>query len=201
MSPVADGFPRVQGRCPRCGLSSLFLGGGGYVTCSSLECRDPIAATTLLERGNAPGMLRGWVQELPLREQGVLLSGMRGCDLTPKEPLDSSERQLVSYLRYVVCHPNDESEVGAAPGAYMQGQPPTKWTPSEFGHYPQHWYAHIMHAFQVVGYRHPDPYVSAGAEEIYLRFVHSLHLEPESFETMVARLSEVRSVELGNLVS
>lgn len=148
-----------------------------------------------------PSMLRDWVQELPLREQGVLLSGMRGCDLTPKRPLDAPERQLVAYLRYVVCHPNAESEVSAAPGAYMQHHPPKEWTPSEFGHYPQHWYAHIMHAFQVVGGRHPDAAVRQTAHTIYLRFVHSLHLEPESFGTMVARLSEERSVELGNLVS
>jgi len=146
-------------------------------------------------------MLREWVEKLPLREQGVLLSGMRGCDLTPKVPLDSPERQLVSYLRYVVCVPNDESEVGAAAGAYMQHDPPEEWTPSEFGHYPQHWYAHIMHAFQVVGYRHPNDMVRATAEGIYCRFVHSLHLEPEDFETMVRRLGEERSVELGNLVS
>lgn len=146
-------------------------------------------------------MLRDWVQILPLREQGVLLAGLRGCDLTPKVPLDSSERQLVSYLRYVVCHPNAEHEVGATPGAYMQPNPPGEWTPSEFGHYPQHWYAHIMHAFQVVGYRHPRVSVRCIGQSIYHRFVHGLHLEPEGFETMVERLSEERSVELGNLVS
>jgi hypothetical protein len=147
------------------------------------------------------GMVRDWAQELPLREQGVLLSGMRGCDLTPKVPLDSPERQLVAYLRYVVCHPNEEAEVGATPGTYMQADPPEEWTPSEFGHYPQHWYAHIMHAFQVVGYRHPLAETRAISDGIYRRFVYSLHLEPESFGTMARRLSEERSVELGNLVS
>lgn len=146
-------------------------------------------------------MLREWVEELPLREQGVLLSGVRGCDLTPKVPLDSPERQLVAYLRYVVCHPNDEREVGAAPGTYMQQKPPEKWTPSEFGHYPQHWYAHIMHAFQVVGCRHPSAFTAGTATNIYHRFVDSLHLEPEGPDAMIARLSEERSVELGNLVS
>lgn len=146
-------------------------------------------------------MLRKWVQELPLREQGVLLSGMRGCDMAPKVPLDSTERQLVSYLRYLVCHPHDGSEVGAAPGAYMQRHPPAEWTPSEFGHYPQHWYAHIMHAYQVVGYRHPDKHTGLVAASIYRLFVSNLHLEPESFPTMSKRLSEERSVELGNLVS
>jgi hypothetical protein len=45
-----DGFPDVQGRCPACGGSSLFVGSGGYITCSRLECPEPDAATTLLER-------------------------------------------------------------------------------------------------------------------------------------------------------
>jgi hypothetical protein len=37
-------------------------------------------------------VLQDWVTELPLREQGTLLTSVRGCDLTPKYPLDSQER-------------------------------------------------------------------------------------------------------------
>jgi hypothetical protein len=44
------GFPDVQGRCPACGGSSLFVGSGGYITCRRIECPNPDAATTLLER-------------------------------------------------------------------------------------------------------------------------------------------------------
>lgn len=147
------------------------------------------------------GMVRKWVLELPLREQGVLLSGMRGCDVAPKNPVDSTERQLVAYLRYVVCKPNDETEVDGAPGAYMQSMPPKEWKPSEYGHYPQHWYAHIMHAFQVVGYRHPDYDTRQVCATIYESFVDGLHLIPERFDSMRTRLSEKRSAQLGNLVS
>lgn len=43
-------FPDVQGRCPACGWTSLFLADGGYITCSRLECPQPDAASTLLER-------------------------------------------------------------------------------------------------------------------------------------------------------
>lgn len=43
------GFPRVQGNCPACGHAALFLGAGGYVTCSVGPCPEPDAATTLLE--------------------------------------------------------------------------------------------------------------------------------------------------------
>jgi hypothetical protein len=31
-------------------------------------------------------VLQDWVQELPLRAQGTLLTGIRGCDVAPKLP-------------------------------------------------------------------------------------------------------------------
>lgn len=43
-------FPTVQGRCPACGGTLLFLGAGGYVTCARIGCPDPTAATDLLEQ-------------------------------------------------------------------------------------------------------------------------------------------------------
>jgi hypothetical protein len=46
-------YPAVAGHCPSCGLSSLFLAEGGYVTCSSLSCQAPDAAATELERGTS----------------------------------------------------------------------------------------------------------------------------------------------------
>lgn len=42
--PMSD----VQGRCPACSGSSLFLGEGGHVTCSRIDCPDPTAADDLL---------------------------------------------------------------------------------------------------------------------------------------------------------
>ena len=39
---------QVQGTCPACGYKSLFLGSGGYVTCSILECPDPGAPSVAL---------------------------------------------------------------------------------------------------------------------------------------------------------
>lgn len=49
-----DAFPGVQGRCPACHGASLFLGAGGHVTCSRLDCPDPCKADDLLHRGK-PG--------------------------------------------------------------------------------------------------------------------------------------------------
>lgn len=44
-------MPDVQGLCPACGATSLFLGEGGYVTCARIECPNPCAADELLHGG------------------------------------------------------------------------------------------------------------------------------------------------------
>ncbi|MEU0098281.1 hypothetical protein [Streptomyces sp. NPDC006267] len=44
-------MPDVQGRCPACGAASLFLGEGGHVTCSRIDCPAPSAADDLLHGG------------------------------------------------------------------------------------------------------------------------------------------------------
>ncbi|MFJ3037747.1 hypothetical protein [Streptomyces tendae] len=56
-APAAAAHPLVKGRCPACRGASLFLGSGGYVTCSRLDCPDPTAADDLLhgeQRAPAP---------------------------------------------------------------------------------------------------------------------------------------------------
>jgi hypothetical protein len=158
-------------------------------------------------------VLQDWVMELPLREQGALVVGTRGCDEAPKTPYDSTERQLTAFLRYCILVPADEREVGVS-GAFFQKYPPQDWRQSELGHYPLHWFTHIMHAYQIVAYRHPHvlraqengflldadgsmPYMpecnlATQALMIYLKLVRGLHLMPESMASMVQRLSEDR---------
>lgn len=146
-----------------------------------------------------PSVLQDWVMELPLRAQGTLLTGVRGCDLVPKLPLDSTARQLTGFLRFCVMNPADPREVGL-PGAFFQPEPPEKWKPSELGHYPQHWISHIMHCYEVVAYRHPDPTIGRKAMEIYRRFVYSFHLNCETHAQWHSRMIEDR-IASGTVVS
>lgn len=53
-APAAAAHPLVKGRCPACNGNSLFLGSGGYVTCSRLDCTDPSAADQLLHGETPP---------------------------------------------------------------------------------------------------------------------------------------------------
>jgi len=137
-------------------------------------------------------VLRDWVMELPLREQGTLIVALRGCDVAPKFPLDSPERRLTAAVRYAVCNPADEREVDSQPGAFMTRVVPLDVKLSMFEHYPQHWVGHIIHACEVLGYRHPNPLVREAWFTLYAGFCKSLHLPSESKETMIERLSEDR---------
>lgn len=148
-------------------------------------------------------VLQDWVMKLPLREQGTILTGIRGCDVAPKRRLligeqDTAERQLVSYFRFCVMHPADKREVDV-PGAFFCSAPPETWRPSQFGHFPQHWYSHLMHCFEVVGYRGPYPH-NEMCFEIYEKMARNMHLNVETFDQMVERLSEDR-IATGEIVS
>lgn len=145
-------------------------------------------------------VLQDWVMELPLREQGTLLTCVRGCDLVPKMPLDSLPRRLVGSLRHAFMVPCDPREVDATPGCFFISEVPLDWKASELGHYPQHWLSHVMHAAEVLGWRHPDDVTAAAFQDVYCRIVFSLHLTPETFEAFEARLSEDR-IASGEVVS
>lgn len=137
-------------------------------------------------------VLKDWVMNLGLREQGVLLTAIRGCDLTPKFPLDSPEKTLTAFVRCAVMNPFDAREIDSEPGCFMQTKPPAKFRLTMIEHYPLHWVIHLLHALQIIGYRCPDKTFSLPAVELYLSMVKSLHLNPETLEQMEARLSEDR---------
>lgn len=158
--------------------------------------------------------------ELPLREQGTLLTAVRGCDLEPKQWTamgfsDSPGRRLTAFIRYCFMVPADVREVDI-PGAFFQSAPPVDFKPSEFGHLPLHWYTHVMHALEIITYRHPSGQgVHPGSPQaemqladtpavrawgLYSKMVHGLHLNTESHQQMVERLSEDRIIA-GTVVS
>lgn len=140
--------------------------------------------------------------ELPLREQGTLLTAVRGCDLAPKtdDALASPERHLVAYVRWCFLNPHDPREVDKTPGCWFRSTPPEGFRPSSVMHYPLHWYSHVLHALQVIRARHPDSNVRDEADALYVSMVYGLHLRPEPIHAMAERLSEDR-IALGNVVS
>jgi hypothetical protein len=70
--------------------------------------------------------------------------------------------------------------------------PPDPFKPSQFGHLPQHWYSHVMHALEIIGYHHPDAELAGHGYRMYLAMVHNMHLNPETKEQQWSRLTEDR---------
>jgi hypothetical protein len=150
-------------------------------------------------------VLQDWVMELPLREQGTLLTAVRGCDDEPKAWVRtgvaySPGRRLTAYIRWCFMHPADQREVDLEEGAFFMSTPPDPFKPSAFGHLPQHWYSHAMHSLEIIGNRHPRQEVRVVAWRLYETMVHALHLNVETMDQMIARLSEDR-IENGTVVS
>ena len=148
---------------------------------------------------NHRSVLQDWVMELPLREQGTLLTAIRGCDLTPKFPLDSIERQITGFVRCAVMVAFDQREIDATAGAFMVSRFPSEFSASALGHYPHHFVMHLIHALEIIARRCPHFDFGAMAEKAYYRFVHSMHLNPETPEQMIERLNEDR-IERGTVV-
>jgi hypothetical protein len=57
IEPKAQMDRSVRGVCPACGTALLFLGDGGYLTCSLHDCPDPTAADRLLFNSRAAVVL------------------------------------------------------------------------------------------------------------------------------------------------
>jgi hypothetical protein len=150
-------------------------------------------------------VLQDWVMELPLREQGTLLTAVRGCDDEAKTWTEtgiaySPGRRLTAFIRWCFMNPADPREVDYAEGSFFRSQPPAPFKPSEFGHLPQHWYSHVMHALEVCAYRHPNTDVALVCGRLYNAMVHNLHLNGESRLQFEQRLSEDR-IKTGRVVS
>lgn len=171
-------------QCTDCGGSGWRGHGMGGDTCGKCNGKGNIIMRSVLQ---------DWVMELPIRAQGTLMTATRGCDIAHKNPKESSvDRELHAFLRFCMFHPADAREIDTFNGWFRSQPPASGWKPSLFGHYPEHWYSHVMHAYEVVGYLHPDPKIAGMAFTVYAKFVKNLHLNLETKEQMLERLTEDR---------
>lgn len=127
-APLAAGFPLVKGNCPACRRASLFLGTGGYPTCSNHECPEPDAATTVLEQygheAHAPS--HAWKVESPRRDKWASWGATYDDRAWAQERYESAVRNAPQrpfrLVRATTIH-TVEDEYGPA-AAPVAGQPP-----------------------------------------------------------------------------
>jgi len=55
---------------------------------------------------------------------------------------------------------------------------------------PFHYQSHMMHAIEILGYKHPNERIRKWWNKVYIRLVNALHLHPETEEEMDGRLGD-----------
>jgi hypothetical protein len=151
-----------------------------------------------------------WTHELPMMQQSVLLSAIRGPDGLPKYA--GVKMLLRWYRRCVLLCAMDGRVIGnpldEGGGSFIG--PSVKWTLPhslswrdlmddlvddylrELDGIPYHFQMHFMHGVEILGYRHPNDEIRNWWRGVYERLVHDMHLHPEAFTEMMQRLGDNR---------
>lgn len=138
----------------------------------------------------AKSIVQDWVAELGLRHQGCLMSAVRGCDGVPRE---DPSKAVVRALRGVLLN----AHCGDAPkAATFIEKPSTEELLRRFNvflastdHLPLHFVLHLLHAMEIIGYKHPDIRTRATWRAFYTSLCIKLHLNWEEEDQLDHRLN------------
>lgn len=157
---------------------------------------------------NPKPVTQEWTHTLPMMQQTVLLTAVRGPDGLPKY---GSVKMLLRWYRRCVLlsamdgkvleNPHDDNG-GSFTGPSL-GVPIERWEVGmnthvdaylrELDAIPHHFHMHLMHAAEILGYKHPEPRVREWWLRVYARFVNDMHLHLETADEMDERLGDDRS--------
>ncbi len=131
-------------------------------------------------------ILKPWTEKLGLRHQGVLMSVIRGCDNVPKEDPCKS---LARCIRYVLLNSFSDK-----PSSFIENVDDAELKRrmvavlSSHDQYPVHYIMHVLHATEIIGYKHPDDRVADRWRWFYSNLAKCFHLNPETEEQLDERL-------------
>lgn len=143
-------------------------------------------------------VVQEWVSNLTLMQQTVLITAVRGADTLSKHHI--SKYLLRWYRRCVLISAFDRC-VLADPfdprGGSFTGPIRAESLDELASQYlcsvdelPFHFHLHLVHAAEVLGYKHPNEAIREWWNAFYLAAVRDMHLEPEAEEVMDARLGD-----------
>lgn len=130
-----------------------------------------------------------WMNDIPLRMQSVLLLGLRGPDNVRAPEI----KKLCRWLRGLAFRPGNPNNVVE----FMKTDLPDRIDEKgelhrELEFVPEHYFTHLMHALQVVGYMHPNATLGERARELFEDMANMLHLPPEDYATFYSRLGPMK---------
>lgn len=150
-------------------------------------------------------VLQPWVEKLSMMQQSVLLSSVRGPDNSAKYgPVKMILRWyrrcvLISAMDGIILKDPVDVRGGSFTGPSVAGNSSSwedemKTVVDEYmklqDSLPFHYQSHLMHAVEIIGYKHPDERIANWWNRLYVRLVHALHLHPETEKEMDRRLGD-----------
>lgn len=131
-----------------------------------------------------PSVLQDWVVQLPMKMQSTLIVGLRGPD-TARLP---EVKKLSKWLRGIVFKPADPDNL-----IFMTAEQPARIEEkSQVAHELEfcsvHFFAHLMHTFQIVGYGHSNQKHRAAGQQAFEDMCKLLHVPPEDKKVLESRL-------------
>lgn len=154
-------------------------------------------------------VVQPWVSMIPFMQQALLFTAMRGPDGLPKY---TAGKDVVRFLRGAVLLPASPSgsDPEYDPSSFMvHGYKcyPTRtddYDPAEHHFwdrctgefladndaYPHHFIMHLVHAAEVIGYKHPDPRINYWWLTFYCNMCANFHMDAEIEAEMDLRMSK-----------
>jgi len=146
--------------------------------------------------GENKSVLNDWVVDLTLMQQSVLLSLVRNADGIPKF---HKQKALIRWYRRCILKSAFEGAELRNPqqpggGSFTGPVDDVAQALDDFidsrDEMSLHYFAHAMHAFEILGYKHPDSGIRTFWNTAYVRMVHCLHIWPETEEQLDKRLGD-----------
>lgn len=146
-----------------------------------------------------PSVMQEWVNNLSYMQQSVLITAVRGCDGLPKKHVS---KFVLRWLRRCIMLSamdgrvlTDSHDPGG--GNFTGPLPPSQSFLNIVADYlasvdevPHHFHLHLMHAAEIIGYKHPNQDISREWRHFYRFMVRDMHLLPECLDDMDYRLGD-----------
>jgi hypothetical protein len=140
-----------------------------------------------------------WCLALPIQQQSVLLLAARGPDgIAKAHPAKRIQRAYRACVLVAARYGRSLSwnEKADTFMCLLEFSDSAKWTHAVeqfFLHaddLPHHFFMHLIHGAEILGYKHPDPRFRERWIDFYRQAVKDFHLTAETEQEMDARLSD-----------
>jgi hypothetical protein len=143
-----------------------------------------LSGDPILHSRASSSVLQPWINYLPYRQQTVVFCALRGCDGMSK---NDPSKFIVRHLRAVVLKDANPRN------AFISHRPiplheAIRLVAGDIDMYPVHFITHLMHAAEILGFKHPDEAVAEEWNAGYENLCKALHVMSEGPKDLEDRL-------------